>query len=287
MLIGVSIRKIVHGRPSVETMTQMPNGTVEFEAAGGVATIRLNRPDSLNSMNNDLMDDIRTGIEAAEADPSVGVVVLTGTGRGFCAGADLNTVGQVPDDEASAGGAAVTDGMDNHFNPTMRAIKNCALPTVARINGVAAGGGLGLALSCDIAVAAHSAFFVATFGPRLGIVPDLGTTWSLPQKVGVARARSMAMLGERITAEQAHEWGMIYSAVADDELDTEVARVTDILKSTSGEAMQRIRTSLESASTRSFSEQLDVERDHQAVLIPMNMLEGATAFLEKREPKFR
>jgi 2-(1,2-epoxy-1,2-dihydrophenyl)acetyl-CoA isomerase len=158
---------------------------------------------------------------------------------------------------------------------------------VARINGVAAGGGLGLALSCDIAVAASSAFFVATFGPRLGIVPDLGSTWSLPHKIGVARARSMAMLGERITAEQAKEWGMIYSAVPDEELDAEVARVTGILKSTSSEAMKRIRTSIDTASTRSFSEQLEVERDHQAVLIPMNMIEGAAAFLEKREPKFR
>lgn len=269
-------------------MPQMPNETVELTLADGVATVRLDRPDTLNSMNNDLMDDIGSAIKQAEADPSIGVVVLTGTGRGFCAGADLNTVGPEREPGSGDGGqAAVTDGMDHHFNPTMRAIKNCAVPTVARINGVAAGGGLGLALSCDIAVAAESAFFVATFGPRLGIVPDLGTTWSLPHKIGVARARSMAMLGERITADQALAWGMIYSVVPDGELDAEITRVTDILKGTSGEAMQRIRTSLESASTRSFSEQLDIERDHQAVLIPMNMHEGATAFLEKREPNFR
>ena len=272
-------------------MPQMPNQTAQLSIADGVATIMLDRPDSLNSMNNHLMDDIRTAIETSEADATVGVVVLTGNGRGFCSGADLNTVGSAPAGGAESGdagsaGAAVTDGMDNHFNPTMRAIKNCAVPTVARINGVAAGGGLGLALSCDIAVAAHSAFFVATFGPRLGIVPDLGSTWSLPTKMGVARARAMAMLGERIPAEQAMEWGLIYSAVPDDELDTEVARLTDILKRTSGEAMQRIRISIESASTRSFSDQLEIERDHQAVLIPMNMLEGATAFLEKREPNF-
>jgi len=278
----------VHRGRSVETMMEMPNGTVDLEVANGVATITLNRPESLNSMNNHLMDDIRTAIETAEADESVGVVVLTGNGRGFCSGADLNTVGGPDADHGDdSGSASVTDGMDDHFNPTMRAIKNCAVPTVARINGVAAGGGLGLALACDIAVAADSAFFVATFGPKLGIVPDLGSTWSLPQKVGVARARAMAMLGERITARQAQDWGLIYSAVADDELDVEVERVTAILRPTSGEAMQRIRSSLESASQRSFSEQLDVERDHQAVLIPMNMIEGATAFLEKREPRFR
>ncbi len=278
----------MHRGRSVETMMEMPNGTVDLEVANGVATITLNRPESLNSMNNHLMDDIRTAIETAEADESVGVAVLTGNGRGFCSGADLNTVGGPDADHGDdSGSASVTDGMDDHFNPTMRAIKNCAVPTVARINGVAAGGGLGLALACDIAVAADSAFFVATFGPKLGIVPDLGSTWSLPQKAGVARARAMAMLGERITAKQAQDWGLIYSVVADDELDAEVDRVTAILRPTSGEAMQRIRSSLESASQRSFSEQLDVERDHQAVLIPMNMIEGAAAFLEKREPRFR
>ncbi len=278
----------MHRGRSVETMMEMPNGTVDLEVANGVATITLNRPESLNSMNNHLMDDIRTAIETAEADESVGVAVLTGNGRGFCSGADLNTVGGPDADHGDdSGSASVTDGMDDHFNPTMRAIKNCAVPTVARINGVAAGGGLGLALACDIAVAADSAFFVATFGPKLGIVPDLGSTWSLPQKAGVARARAMAMLGERITAKQAQDWGLIYSVVADDELDAEVDRVTAILRPTSGEAMQRIRSSLESASQRSFSDQLDVERDHQAVLIPMNMIEGAAAFLEKRAPRFR
>ena len=278
----------MHRGRSVETMMEMPNGTVDLEVANGVATITLNRPESLNSMNNHLMDDIRTAIETAEADESVGVAVLTGNGRGFCSGADLNTVGGPDADHGDdSGSASVTDGMDDHFNPTMRAIKNCAVPTVARINGVAAGGGLGLALACDIAVAADSAFFVATFGPKLGIVPDLGSTWSLPQKTGVARARAMAMLGERITAKQAQDWGLIYSVVADDELDAEVDRVTAILRPTSGEAMQRIRSSLESASQRSFSDQLDVERDHQAVLIPMNMIEGAAAFLEKRAPRFR
>ena len=278
----------MHRGRSVETMMEMPNGTVDLEVANGVATITLNRPESLNSMNNHLMDDIRTAIETAEADESVGVAVLTGNGRGFCSGADLNTVGGPDADHGDdSGSASVTDGMDDHFNPTMRAIKNCAVPTVARINGVAAGGGLGLALACDIAVAADSAFFVATFGPKLGIVPDLGSTWSLPQKAGIARARAMAMLGERITPKQAQDWGLIYSVVADDELDAEVDRVTAILRPTSGEAMQRIRSSLESASQRSFSDQLDVERDHQAVLIPMNMIEGAAAFLEKRAPRFR
>lgn len=265
----------------------MPNQTAHLTIDDGVALIRLDRPETLNSMNNDLMDDIRTGIQTAEANSSVGVLVLTGTGRAFCAGADLNTIGPAPAPGSDTVQGAVTDGMDQHFNPTMRALKECKMPTVARINGVAAGGGLGLALACDIAVASRSAFFVATFGPRLGIVPDLGSTWSLPAKLGTARAMAMSMLGDRVTADQAEEWGLIYKAVDDDILDVEVGRVTDVLKRTSGAAMQRIRSSIESAASRSFSEQLDVERDHQAVLIPMNMAEGAAAFLEKREPDFR
>ena len=280
------MRKLAHAARSVETMTAMPNGTVLLDMVDGVATITLNRPDSLNSMNNDLMDDIASAIRLAEGDDSVGVVVLTGNGRGFCSGADLGAIVAGPGNEASSQRPSAVEGMDQHFNPTVRAIKNCAVPTVARINGAAAGGGLGLALACDIAIAARSAFFVATFGPRLGIVPDLGSTWSLPHKAGLARARAMAMLGERVSADQAESWGLIYKDVDDDHLDEEVARVTAILRSTSGVAMQRIRSSIDTASSRSFSDQLDLERDHQAVLIPMNMLEGASAFIEKRDPNF-
>ncbi len=267
-------------------MSMMPNATVQLECEDGVATITLDRPDTLNSLTNAVMDDLSFAVTSAQEDPHVGVIVLTGRGRGFCSGADLRGAAQ-PVEGDTSDGRAVTDGMDNHFNPALRAIKNAVVPTVARVNGVAAGGGLGLALACDITIAARSAFFVATFGPRLGIVPDLGTTWTLPARVGLARAMGMAMLGDRITAQQAADWGLIYAAVDDDQLDAEVSRVTDILRRTSGDAMSRIRSSIESASTRSFSEQLDVERGHQAVLIPMNMHEGAAAFLEKREPNFR
>lgn len=266
----------------------MPNKTVMLDVSGRVASVTLDRPESLNAMNNHLMHDLHTAIDQAVANPAVRVVVLTGSGRGFCSGADLSGFDGEPADTQPADGArsSVVDGMDRFFNPAIRAIKNCSLPTVARINGVAAGGGLGLALACDIAVAVRSAFFVATFGPRLGIVPDLGTTWSLPAKIGHTRAMGMAMLGERVSAEQAVEWGLIYSMVDDDGLDAEVSRITDILERTSPAAMRRIRTAVESASTRSLSEQLDLERDHQEVLIPMNMAEGANAFLEKRDPDF-
>lgn len=277
-------------------METMPNGTVQYEVEDGVATITLDRPETLNSMNDGLMLDIQAAMRRVDSDEVVGVVVLTGAGRAFCAGADLNGLGSTApgdgDDAADDEGAmdeaiAVSiDGMAEVFNPTMRAVKACRVPTIARVNGAAAGGGLGLSLACDIAIAAESAFFVATFGPRLGIVPDLGSTWSLPNRIGQARAMGMAMLGDRISASQAVEWGMIWKSVPDDELDGAVAEAASVLKNTSGEAMRRIRTSIASASTRSFSDQLDLEHEHQSTLIPMNMVEGAAAFIEKREPNF-
>lgn len=276
-------------------MTPMTNSTVLLDVADRVATATLNRPDSLNSMTSELMDDLREAIERADQ-PSSGarVLVITGAGRGFCSGADLTAVGPgsnptdagSADDVVAAAGMAAIEAMNRHFNPTLRAIKNCRLPTLARLNGVAAGGGIGLALACDITIAASSAYFVATFGPRLGIVPDLGTTWSLPQRVGRARALGMAMLGDRIDAQRAADWGLIWQAVDDDRLDDAVAAATDVLKRSSADAVTATRSAIETAAERSFSEQLDLERDYQSVLIPKNMSEGARAFLENREPDF-
>ena len=165
-------------------------------------------------------------------------------------------------------------------------MKNCPVPTIAKVNGPAAGGGLGLALSCDITIAGHSAFFVATFGPNLGIVPDMGTTWNLPRRVGRARSLSMALLGERVSAAQAEEWGLIWRAVPDADLDRETANAVAILKNSSPDASVRIRETIDAAMDNGFEQQLDLEMEHQAVLIPKNMKAGAKAFLEKRKPVF-
>lgn len=266
-------------------MTVMPHGTVRCEIADNIATVILDRPESLNSMNNELMSDIRSGVQLAEKEARV--LVLTGAGRGFCSGADLSGVDQPDaDTDQDAAAESVTSGMDDFFHPAILALKEASIPTIARINGVAAGGGLGLSMCCDISIATRSAFFVATFGPRLGIVPDLGTTWSLPQRAGRARALGIAMLGGRFSPDEAVEWGLIWKAVDDDDLDQEVAETAALLARCSPEAMIRIRSAIESAGERSFAGQLDVERDHQRVLIPLNMGEGAAAFLEKREPNF-
>lgn len=251
-----------------------------YEAHDGVATITLNRPERLNAMTDQLMTALSESFGRVELDESIRVVVLTGSGRGFCSGADLAAV------SSGETGGADRDSMAEIFNPAMRAVANCPVPTVGRINGVAAGGGLGLALACDISIAARSASFVATFGPRLGIVPDLGSSWQLPLRVGAARARGIAMLGGTITAAQAADWGLIWSTVEDDKLDAAVSDATDILKRSSPNAMTRIRSAIAEASNNTFSEQLNLEHRHQSALIPANMLEGVRAFVEKRDPLF-
>jgi len=274
------------------TTAQPSNGTVSYSveraADGDVATVTLNRPETLNSMNDEFMNDITEAFGMVAADENVRAVVLTGAGRGFCSGADLRNAaaGDAEGFDAEAAGEATTDSMDNAFHPAIRAVAECPVPTVARINGVTAGGGIGLALSCDVAIAARSAFFVATFGPRLGIVPDLGTTWQLPMRVGRARALGMSLLGERVTADQAAEWGLVWKTVDDAELDDAVAQVVDVLRRSSPAAMARIRSAIDGAMQRDLADQLDVEMGHQAVLIPQNMAHGAEAFLAKTDPSF-
>ncbi|MBT5580294.1 MAG: enoyl-CoA hydratase [Acidimicrobiaceae bacterium] len=265
--------------------TRMHNDTVSLGIDSATATVTLDRPDSLNSMSIGLCHDLIEAIETAESDRSVAVVIITGAGRGFCAGADLSQ-------PALGAGAAneepvdVPTLMDLYFNPAVRAIQACSVPTVARVNGIAGGGGFGLALACDIAIAARSASFVATFGPKLGIVPDIGTTWHLSRRAGRSRALGIALLGERISAAQAVEWGLIYAVVDDDALDHETARVAKILRDSSAEASIRIRDAIDVAPHHSFSEHLNVEREHQRVLAPLNLDEGIRAFLEKRSPEF-
>ena len=254
--------------------------TVLLTQEDGVATITLNRPEAMNAMTNELMRGISQALEDVRGNKAIRVVILTGNGRGFCAGADLV--------QAAEPKKPVTDEskQGDDFNAAMRALVDCPVPTIARINGPAAGGGFGLALACDITVAAHSAFFVATFGPNLGIVPDMGATWSIPLRVGRARALGITLLGDRVSAEQALQWGMIWDAVEDSALDTRVAEIAAVLKRSSPSAVTRTRQTIDAAIHNTFSDQLDLEMTHQAVLIPKNMQAGAKAFLAKTTADF-
>ena len=258
----------------------LTTNTVLLNQEDGVATITLNRPESMNAMTNELMRGISQALEVVRNNKGVRVVILTGNGRGFCAGADLV---QAAEPKKPVTGAS-KQGDD--FNAALRALMDCPVPTIARINGPAAGGGFGLALACDITVAAHSAFFVATFGPNLGIVPDMGATWSIPQRVGRARALGITLLGDRISAVQALHWGMIWDAVDDSALDARVAEIAAVLKRSSPSAVTRTRQTIDAAIHNTFSDQLDLEMKHQAALIPRNMQAGAKAFLAKTKANF-
>ena len=260
--------------------------TVCYEAVDGVAIITFDRPALLNSFMPEVMTDLTGALTRVVADDAVRVVVLTGAGRGFCSGADLSAVPPADAMVAAADGDAAPLDTADTYNGALRAIADLPVPTIARVQGVAAGGGVGLALACDITIAARSASFVCTFGPRLGIVPDLGVTWQLPRRVGRARALGLTLLGGRLSADDAVEWGLIWSAVDDDRLDAEVAAVATQLARSSPAAMTRIRSTVDAASTNTFAEQMELEMAHQAVLIPRNMGEGAAAFRERREPTF-
>jgi 2-(1,2-epoxy-1,2-dihydrophenyl)acetyl-CoA isomerase len=271
----------------IEGKRMSTTNTVLLNQVDGVATITLNRPEAMNAMTNELMRGISHALDTVRNNSDIRVVILTGNGRGFCAGADLVQAAE-PTKQASEKNHQdpQPNKQGDHFNAAMRALMDCPVPTIARVNGPAAGGGFGLALACDITVAAHSAFFVATFGPNLGIVPDMGATWSIPQRVGRARALGITLLGDRISAEQALQWGMIWDAVEDEALDTRVNEIAAVLKRSSPSAVTRTRQTIDAAIHNTFSDQLDLEMTHQAVLIPKNMQAGAKAFLAKTTATF-
>lgn len=243
----------------------------------GYRVIALNRPDKLNSFNTQQHLDLRQALDQAEADNSCRAIVLTGSGRGFCAGQDLADAG----DKANP-----VDRLGLYYNPLIRRLAAFPVPVVCAVNGVAAGAGANLALICDIVVAAKSAKFLQAFA-KIGLMPDAGGTWVLPRLVGPARARALAMLAEPIDASTAEHWGMIYKAVDDAALMSTAEAIAKKFAQGPTGALLEIRAALASAETNTLQHQLEVERAGQNRLIgsPDNV-EGVTAFLEKRAAKF-
>lgn len=252
--------------------------------ADGVLTITLNRPQALNSLNRALMEQFRAALASAAADETVRALIITGAGRGFCAGADLV---EQPATPPVSRGQGISDGMTSHFNPLARDLASFPKPTVAAVNGVAAGGGVGLALACDIAVAAKSATFIQVFAPQLGLVPDMGCSWHLPRLVGAARARGLAMLGDRLTAEDAAGWGLIWQAVDDSALMQRAGELAARLAAGPRLGLVRTREVLAAAFDNDLAAQLDLERRTQFDLgNTEDFAEGVRAFTQKRAPKF-
>lgn len=265
----------------------MTYANITVEIAEGVATLTLNRPTQLNSLNKGLIDDMRNALRALGKDDSVRALIVTGSGRGFCAGADLSNAG-FDDGVSRTPGESVSHSMEIGYNPLVRDLTTFPKPVVVAVNGVAAGGGVGLALCGDIVIASTSSYFVQVFTPRLGLVPDMGCTWFLPQLLGRARARALAMFGDRLPAEKAAEWGLIWQCVADDQLLNEARKIATRLASGPQKALRELKRVLDEAPFKTLFEQLENERITQRMLGDgEDFREGVVAFLTKREPQFK
>lgn len=256
--------------------------TVLTVLADGVLTVTLNRPDKLNSFNQEMHLDLRAAIQRAHDDAGVRAVLLTGAGRGFCAGQDLG------DRDPRKGGPAPDLGetLDGFYNPTLRLIRSLEKPVVCAVNGVAAGAGANIALACDIVLAAKSAKFIQAFA-RIGLVPDAGGTWSLARILGEPRAKALALTAEPLPAEQAAAWGLIWKAVEDADLMDQAHALAASLAAGPTLGLGLTKRLIQSAATNSLDQQLDAERDaQQQAGRSADYAEGVTAFLEKRPARF-
>ncbi len=257
----------------------MPDATILYAVDGAVATITLNRPDKLNAFTAEMHAELAAALDRVERE-GPRALLITGAGRGFCAGQDL---GQRRDGEPPDLG----ETLDRLYNPMVRRLRALKLPIVAAVNGAAAGAGMSLALACDLTLAARSASFLQAFA-RIGLVPDSGSTWFLPRLVGAQRARALALLAEKITAEEAAAWGLIWKVVDDAQLMPEAIALARRLAAAPTAALAAIKRALDRAWDQSLDAQLDLERDLQRALgRSEDYREGVAAFFEKRAPVFK
>ena len=274
------------------TMTDSPSSissanqasSVLYETRGAVALVTLNRPQALNSFTRQMHHDLWTALDLAEADSTIRALVITGAGRGFCAGADLSEFDFAPGPDLVKR-ADPGPVIDQAFNPTARRLQNLRMPTIAAVNGVAAGAGASLAMCCDIAIAVPSASFIQAFS-KIGLIPDAGGSWLLVERLGMARAMALAMTGDKLTADKAKEWGLIWD-VAEDSVVSAIA-LAERLAVMPTKALVATRLLLRDAGTRTFTQHLDVERDTQSAMgRTHDYIEGVNAFLQKRAPAFK
>ncbi|KIL97659.1 Enoyl-CoA hydratase [Paramagnetospirillum magnetotacticum MS-1] len=255
--------------------------TILVARSGDVTTITLNRPERINAFNVEMHGALAAAI-AHVAEDGTRCLVLTGAGKGFCAGQDLSDRVSKPGDPPPDLGAS----LDARYNPLIRSLKALSMPVVAAVNGIAAGAGANLALACDIVVAAKSAAFVQSFC-KVGLIPDSGGTWTLPRLVGAARATALMMLGDKVSAEQAVQWGMIWAFVEDDQLLTTVLAMAAQLAAQPTQGLALMKKALARSGANTLDAQLDLERDLQAEAgRTQDYSEGVRAFMEKRAPKF-
>ena len=251
---------------------------VEVTQHAGVLTITLNRPDVLNALNRELHQGIYAALEQAAADDGVRAVVLTGAGRGFCVGQDLQ--------EFSTGAGDVAQNLRDNYHRNVLAIRALRKPVIAAVNGAAAGAGMSLAFACDVRIAASSASFVPAF-IKIGLVPDSGGTWLVRRLLGTARAFEWLTTGRRLGADEARDWGLVSEVVPDDELAARTAELAALYAAMPTRAVWETKRLLDAAETSPFEEQLELEAETQAKMTATpDFREGVAAFLEKRDARF-
>ncbi|WP_114814098.1 2-(1,2-epoxy-1,2-dihydrophenyl)acetyl-CoA isomerase PaaG [Paraburkholderia kururiensis] len=254
---------------------------VELDASTHVATLTLNRPDKLNSFTRAMHREVASALDKVEG-ANARALILTGAGRAFCAGQDLADLDFTPGAMTDLGAL-----IEEHFNPLVKKLQSLPMPVIAAVNGTAAGAGANLALACDIVLATKSASFIQAF-VKIGLVPDSGGTWFLPQRVGMARALGLAITGERLGAEKAESWGLIWQAVDDADLPSAATHLATQLAQQPTRAIVATRQAMRQSVTHTLEQQLDLERDLQRDLgNSHDYMEGVQAFMEKRAPRFQ
>jgi len=255
---------------------------IAFDLTDGIARLTLNRPDKLNSFNVAMHEEVRDALERTRSSGTSRVLVISGAGRGFCAGQDLGDRAVTPGSQ----GVDLGESIELRYKPLLLTLRKLPMPVIAAVNGVAAGAGANIALACDLVIAARSASFIQSFS-KLGLIPDSGGTWSLPRLVGTARAIGLAFLGEKLSAEQAVQWGLIWRCVDDAELVPTVDQLAQQFASAPTRGFARTKDAIYTSGQRTLEQQLDLERDYQRELgYSADYAEGVAAFMEKRAPKF-
>lgn len=261
--------------------------TIKLEYFDEIAVLKFMRMPVMNSLSIEMVREVLEAFAVIRENHMIAALIITGEGKAFCTGAELN-----PEFFMGVDGKSPAESLDYHmqyyFNEWIKQLENFPIPVIIAMNGVAAGAGVGIALAGDITIATEEAYFLLTFAPKLGLIPDMGTSWFLPRLIGTARTKAMTLLGEKVSASQAEQWGLIWKTVPKAELFDEALKVAKKLASLPPHIAQHIRKTYSCANENTLSQQLDYEKDLQCQLIQTPaFMEGVMAFTERREPVFK